>query len=120
MRSDNGGEFVSEQFEAEILSNRFKHEFTAPHSPHQNGTAERNWRTLFEMARGMLIESKLPNCLWSYAIMTSAHIRNRVYNQRIKETPYRLLTGNKPNISRMHAFGTVCFSYIHVKKKLDP
>ena len=49
LRSDNGGEFVSHQFEAETLSNRFKHEFTAPHSPHQNGTAERNWRTLLKL-----------------------------------------------------------------------
>ena len=120
MRSDNGGEFISKQFEAETLSNQFKHEFSAPHSPHQNGTAKRNWRTLFEIGRCMLIESKLPKYLWTYAVMAAAYTRNRVYNQRICETPHRLLTGNKPNISKMHVFGTVCFPNINVKKKLDP
>ena len=52
--------------------------------------------------------------------MAAAHIINRCYNQRINETQYDLLTGNKPNISKMHVFGTVCFPYVQIKKKLDP
>lgn len=30
-------------------------EFSAPHSPFQNGTAERNWHTIFKMARAMYV-----------------------------------------------------------------
>ena len=91
-----------------------------PTHPHQNGTAERNWRTIFEIARGMLIESKLPKFLWTYAVMAAAHIRNRMYCQRIKETPYRLLTGKKPIVRKLHAFGSVCYANVHQKKKLEP
>ena len=119
-RSDNGGEFISREFEQTLIKNRIRHEFSAPHSPHQNGTAERNWRTLFEMARSMIIESGLPQSLWTYAVMASAHVRNRMYCQRIKGTPYHLLTGKKPAISKLHLFGSVCYAYEQQKKKLDP
>ena len=120
-RSDNGGEFIAEQFEKVLVDNRINHEFSAPHSPHQNGTAERNWRSLFEMARGMIIGSNLPQSFWTYAIMAAAHVRNRMYSQRINHTPYHLLTGKKPAISKLHTFGTICFAYDHEdKQKLDP
>ena len=90
---------IAEEYEEVLIENQIRHETSAPYSPHQNaqnGTAERNWRTLFDMARAMLIESDLPERLWKYAVMTAAHIRNRVYNQRIKDTPYNKLTGKKP------------------------
>ena len=53
--------------------------------------------------------------------MTATHIRNRCYVQRIKTTPYSLITGRKPNIAQLHIFGTVCYSYNHnYVKKLNP
>lgn len=63
IRSDNGTEFTGREYQALLSRNRIRHETSAPYSPHQNGTAERNWRTLFDMARCMLIESGLPRTL---------------------------------------------------------
>ncbi|PIK39827.1 hypothetical protein BSL78_23335 [Apostichopus japonicus] len=57
IRSDQGGEFVSKAFESLLVKNHIKHEKSAPYSPHQNGTAERAWRSLFEMARCLLLQS---------------------------------------------------------------
>jgi len=54
VRSDNGGEFTSAEFSDLLVNNQIKHEKSAPYSPHQNGTAERSWRTLFEMGRSLL------------------------------------------------------------------
>ena len=71
-----------------LNDNKIKHETSAPHSPHQNGTAERHWRTLFEMGRCMLIEANLGKSMWPYAVMQAAYIRNRCYNNRLKQTPY--------------------------------
>ena len=119
LRSDNGGEYVSDQFKSLLLDNHIKHELTAPYSPHQNGTAERAWRSLFDMARCLLIEAELPKQLWTYAVMTSAHIRNRCYNSRTGKTPYECLTGTKPNLSNMHVFGSLCHAYVQNKTKLD-
>ena len=60
LRSDNGSKFKSNDFQRLLCDNSIQHETSAPYSPHQNGTAERNWRTLFEMARCMVIENNLP------------------------------------------------------------
>ena len=120
MRSDGGGEFESGDFNKILINNKIHHEESAPYSPHQNGTVERGWRTLFEMARCLLIESKLPLNLWTYAVMAAVYIRNRCYSQRTKQTPYFLLTDKRPNISNMHIFGTVCYGRKSVGvKKLD-
>lgn len=119
IRSDNGTEFTSSAFQALLCQNAIRHETSAPWSPHQNGTAERAWRTLFEMARCILIESKLPKQLWPYAVQTAATIRNRCYNRRLGQTPYYVLTGKKPDLSKMRVFGSECFAYKYDKKKLD-
>ena len=121
LRTDNGGEYVSEEFKLILVEHGIKFELTAPYCPHQNGTAERGFRTLFEMARCMLIESNLPKYLWTYAVMCATFIRNRCYNQRLKQTPYYQLTGRRPNLNKMHVFGTVCYGHVNEqKKKLDP
>ena len=120
VRSDNGGEFTSGDYQKLLLKHCIKHEKSAPYSPHQNGTAERSWRTLFDMARALIIESGLPKRLWTYAVMTATHIRNRCYSQRIKSTPYGLITGVKPNVTKLHVFGTKCFPFVQNAKKLDP
>ncbi len=107
-RSDNGTEFMSRDFQALLTKNKIRHETSAPYSPHQNGTAERGWRTLYDMSRCLLIESELPDELWNYAMQTSAYVRNRCYCRRTKETPYELFTGRKPDVSKMQKFGSIC------------
>lgn len=119
IRSDNGTEFMGKDYQALLNKNGIRHETSAPYSPHQNGTAERTWRTLFDMARCMLIESELPKNLWTYAVQTAAVVRNRCYSNRTKQTPYFMLTGKQPNISRMQKFGAECYVYKQEKKKLD-
>ena len=102
------------------MKNQIKADSSAPYSPHQNGTAERAWRTLFDMARCLLIESKLPRNLWTYAVMYAAYTRNRCFNQRTGQTPFRMFTGKVPDVSKLHVFGSVCYSYERKVKKLDP
>ena len=104
LRSDNESEFKSNDFQRLLCDNNIPHETSAPYSPHQNGTAERNWRILFEMARCMVIENNLPKSLWTYAVMTAAVIRNRCFNNRLKQTPY-YITGRKSDLSKMNIFG---------------
>lgn len=120
MRSDNGTEFTGRAYQMLLIKNAISHQSSAPYSPHQNGTAERNWRTLFDMARCLLIESGLPKQLWTYAVQTAAVIRNRCYNKRTELTPIQMLTRLRPNLSRMQKFGSECFAYTQDKRKLDP
>ena len=120
IRSDNGTEFTGKYFKALLRRNSIRHETSAPYSPHQNGTVERAWRSLFSMARCLLIEASLPKALWAYAVLASAYIRNRCFNARLEKTPYEALTGKQPNLSSVHVFGSTCFAYVQNAKKLDP
>ena len=119
LRSDNGSEFKSNDFQRLLSDKGIRHETSAPYSPHQNGTAERNWQTLFEMARCMLIENNLPKSLWTYTVMTAAVIRNRCFNNRLKQTPYYMITGRKHDLSKMNIFGSTRYADKNLKKKLD-
>jgi hypothetical protein len=67
------------------------------------------------MARTMLGEFKTPERFWSEAMNTAYHAINRLYLHRLlKKTSYKLLTGNKPNVSYFRVFESKC--YILVKK----
>ena len=120
IRTDNGGEYVGKEFRSLLRENKIKHETCSPYSPHQNGTAERAWLSIFNMARCLLLDSNLPNVLWTYAVMASAYIRNRCFNDRLGKTPYETMTGFQPNLSNMHVFGSLCYAFVQNPKKFRP
>jgi transposase InsO family protein len=100
IRSDNGTEFKNTQVENFLDEEGIKHEFLAPYTPQQNRVAERKNRTLIEMARTMLDEYKTSDRFWAEAIDTTWHATNHLYlHKLLKKTSYKLLTGNKPNVS---------------------
>jgi transposase InsO family protein len=115
IRSNNGSEFKNLQVEEYLEEEGIKHEFSAPCTPQQNGRVERKNMTLIDMARTMLEEYKMCERFWSEAVNTACHVINRLYMHRLlKKTAYELLTGNKPNVSYFHVFGSKW--YILVKK----
>ena len=122
IRTDQGTEFKSNHFEDILLKNNIRHEFSSPYSPHQNSRIERQWRSLFDMVRCLLIDSNVPIYLWPYAVIMAAYIRNRVFNRRIGMTPLEAATGERPNLANLRLFGCLCYPYIQKqhRKKLDP
>ena len=119
IRTDNGTEFKSNNFESLLRKNLIRHETSAPYSPHPNGTVERMWRSLFEMARCLLLESELNKSFWAYAVMTAAYIKNWCFNPRLGKTPYEALIGKRPDLSNMYIFGSTCYAYVQNAKKLE-
>jgi hypothetical protein len=122
LRSDNGGEYKSKAMTQLCKTMKVKQEFTIPYNPEQNGMAERMNRTLTEMVRCMLQDSKMDKKYWAEAIITAAHIRNSVINASDSEaTPFELATGVKPDYQALRVFGSVCYSHIPKQKrsKLD-
>ena len=123
LRTDNGGEYTSTGFQAYLASKGIEHQLTVPHSPQQNGVAERLNRTLMESARAILSHANLPNNLWAEAIATAAYLRNRITTSANEEqlTPFEKWYDYKPNISHLRVFG--CVAYCHVpgteRRKLD-
>ena len=51
--------------------------------------------------------------------MAAAYTRSRCYNNPLKQAPYCALTGRRPNLSNMRAFGSECYAYKQEEKKLD-
>jgi transposase InsO family protein len=100
IRSDNGTEFKNTQVEDFLDEEGIKHEFLAPYTPQQNWVAERNNRTLIEMARTMFDEYNTSDRFWVEAINMACHATNRLYlHKLLKKISYELITGNKPNVS---------------------
>lgn len=127
LRSDNGGEYVSNEFKSYCSTNGIQMKFTVPYSPQQNGVAERFNRTIMERARTMIIAAKLEKRFWTEAVTTATYLINRsptaAFNidQRCEFTPAELWYGKKPNLSNLKVFGSSAFRLIPdaFRKKLD-
>ena len=110
IRSDNGTEYMSKAFQDYIQKKGIRHQTTAPHSPQQNGVAERVNRTIVECARTMLIHANLPKFFWAEAVNTAIYTKNRSPHKALPaKTPLELWTGAKPKITHMRIFG--CDAY---------
>ena len=122
LRSDNGGEYTSNNFAKFCAEKGISHEFTVPYCPQQNGVAERMNRTIMEGAGSMLYHAKLPLEFWAEACSTAVYLHNRSPTTALKDkTPFKSLFGRRPDISQLKVFG--CVSYVHVpddqRRKLD-
>ncbi|GKB81428.1 putative ribonuclease H-like domain-containing protein, partial [Tanacetum coccineum] len=83
-----------------------KREYSVARTPQQNGVAKRKNRTLIEVARIMLADSKLPTTFWAEAVSTAFYVHNRVLIVKPhNKTPYELFRGFKPAIGFMKPFG---------------
>ena len=54
LRSDNGGEYTSKEFDEFCIQEGIKRQLTVPYTPQQNGVAERKNRSIVGAARAML------------------------------------------------------------------
>ena len=95
------------EFDDFLQMNGIQRKLTVPYTLEQNGVAERKNRTLAEMARCMMIQSKLPPSFWAEAISTANYLRNRCTSESIDgETPFKLWTGKRPTVTHLRPFGT--------------
>ena len=77
LRTDNGGEFTSVEFEKYCKYEGIVRHKTNLYTPHQNGVVERMNMALLERARSMLSNANLGQELWAEAISTACYLINR-------------------------------------------
>ena len=87
-----------------------RRQLSTPKTPQQNGVVERKNRTVQEMARTMLNESKVGDRFWREAIHTSVYIQNRcMLRPNEDKTPYEMWFGRKATVKYFKVFGSICY-----------
>ena len=112
VRSDNGGEYCSNEFGRFFDQEGIVRQLTVANSPEQDGVAERANRTLCEKARALLKEAGLPNKYWAEAMSLAVYIKNVSPTKAVEGmVPMHAWTGQKPNIGDLRIFG--CLASVH-------
>jgi hypothetical protein len=123
LRTDCGGEFTSTAFNSYCANSGIIHHLTCPHTPQQNGVAERKHRHLIQITVALLSQSGLSLSYWSYAIATACHLINKLPTPLLNmSSPWEQLHHVKPDISYLRTFGCKCFPLLtpYNTHKLQP
>ena len=114
LRVDNAPELIQGQMLSYCKTKGISYEKTVPDSPPQNGVAERTNLTICSMARAMLIDANLRDFFWPFAVLTAAHIKQRIPHSSLppNTTPFSLWFHRRPNLSHLRPFGTRCTTRI--------
>ncbi|GBE87258.1 Retrovirus-related Pol polyprotein from transposon TNT 1-94 [Sparassis crispa] len=122
VRSDGGGEFIGNNLQTYFKLKGIKHETSAPHTPPQNGVAERYNQTTHEHALCMLQEANMSSGFWPEAHAYASLVCNRSPTRALVEsTPNEKFYGKKPDVSTLRIFGACCHVRVppESRKKLD-
>ena len=108
LRTDNGGEFKSEEFVKFCRERGIRREFITPYSPEQNGIAKRMNQTIKERVVSMLQHSGLSDGFWAEALGL--------------QIPQELWIGSKANYDKLRIFGYEAYALIWKEdcRKLEP
>lgn len=121
--SDNGLEFNNEAVKQILSKHGIRQRLVTPYTPQQNGSAERENRTIVEAARTMLhAHEGLPKVLWAEMVNTATYILNRTGTSAVDEkSPHEVWFGKKPAIKHLRVIGTTCYVLVpdQKRRKLD-
>lgn len=115
LRSDNGIEFLSDEFNNYCKEKGVTNNRTVAGTPQQNGIAERLNKTLLERVRCMLLSSGLSKMFWGDAVTTASLLINKCPPVPLKfKTPDHVWYGTPGNYTGLKVFG--CLAYAHLKQ----
>ncbi|WVZ14807.1 hypothetical protein V8G54_012373 [Vigna mungo] len=117
LRTDNGLEFVSEEFNGFCKEKGIRRHRTVVGTPQQNGLAERMNRTILERVRCMLLGSRLSKAFWGEAANTAVYLINRSPSSALNfKTPMEVWSGRPANYSHLRVFGSLAFAHVRGDK----
>ena len=122
MRTDNGGEYTSNEFMEYCSPEGIKKEHVVPYTPQQNGVAEQKNMTMVGAAKAMLFDQGLPLFLWAEEYRIAIYIQNMCPHTALgRKTPEEVFTSTRPDVSHIRIFGNVCYCHVHAdnRKKSD-
>ena len=113
-RSDNGGEFTSEEFNNYLSEKGVQRQLSVRDTPAQNGVAERTNRTFLERTRAVLTSTGLPDILWEEIWNACVHVYNRIPHSTTMAVPLMAFTRSlqPPNLGYLRILGSVTYSHV--------
>eukprot|EP00873_Tetraselmis_striata_P042899 jgi/Tetstr1/463163/TSEL_008097.t1 len=125
IRADRGAVYTGSPFRQACDDLNIALDFTASHSHHQAGMAERSFRTIGECSQAMLLHAGHDCTFWDWAYLHAVYLCNRQWGSSVNAIPYTLMTGRKPDLTDLHIFGCVAWVNIPVpvrtaKGKMTP
>nr|GEZ40968.1 retrotransposon protein, putative, Ty1-copia subclass [Tanacetum cinerariifolium] len=99
LRSDCGGEYISQDFLDHLKEHGIIAHQTPPYTPQHNGVSDRRNRTLLDMVLSMMIQTTLLKFFWDYALDSAARILNMVPIKKVDKTPYKVWHRQAPKLS---------------------
>jgi hypothetical protein len=109
VRSDNGGEYISNKLQQYFVQEGIDWEPTVVHTPQMNGAAERLGRTIWNKAAPLLKYASLDLKFWPEALRYAAYLYMRSPHSAIKMTPWEAWYGTKPAVGHVRTFGSVIY-----------
>ncbi|KAJ9561476.1 hypothetical protein OSB04_006636 [Centaurea solstitialis] len=120
LRSDRGGEYLSQEFRDHLRSCGIIAQLTPPRTPQHNGVAERRNRTLLDMVRSMMSRTALPISFWGYALETAARVLNLVPTKKVSKTPSEIWSGEVSSLAYLKVWGCEAYVRREAQDKLEP
>ena len=113
LRSDNGGEYLSSQFQHFCSNNGILHQTSCPYVPQQNGVLERKHRHIVEASLALLYQSHLPLNFWSYAFSTASFLINKLPSSVLGFiSPWEKANFDSPPLSAPRTFDCAYYPYL--------
>jgi len=105
-QSDQGGEYMSKEFNQHLKANGTICSLTMHDTPEQNGVAKHlNW-TLVEHACTMHYVANLLKFLWSQSIQHAIWLKNQTVTYQLDgKTPFELMFNKKPELTNLPEWG---------------
>ena len=92
------------------LSNVHAYQFSCPHTPEQNGRAERKIRHLVETGLALSAQASLPLKYWMQSFQKAAYLINLLPTKVLSyQSPIQLLFHKALNYTHLLIFGCLCF-----------
>ncbi|QHN81468.1 Retrovirus-related Pol polyprotein [Arachis hypogaea] len=108
-QSDNEGEYRSTAFKDFLKQEDIAHRLSCPHTPQQNGLAERKHRHIIETGLALLATASLPLLFWDEAFST-VYLINRMPSPNTSHlSSHELLFNQIPDYSSLKIFGCLCY-----------
>ncbi|GJZ23323.1 retrotransposon protein, putative, ty1-copia subclass [Tanacetum coccineum] len=126
LRSDHGGEYMSQEFLDHLKDHVIIAHRTPPYTPQHNGVSRVETDPELDMVRSMMRSNNSSKSFWDYALETAARNLNMVPTKKVEKTPYKVWHGQAPKLSYLKVWGyfvSTCLTryfFTSPKDKLEP